>query len=191
MDTEPNEIEAGLQNLTLPSLFHTSDRWRELDLERVRSHLCQAYALYDDLCADLLRHVKHFKLMDKGQLILTLRSLRHSLDLILKCASSPTNVLELAMCQEIAAQDMYQVASMQHTFTAKTQAYLSKMPKPETPEFDQLQKWLTDSGHGELFAVQLDKKGLEGLSRELLEAGEEPPPGVGMYIRASIAIRKK
>lgn len=190
--TDKGTTEEDLLKLLSGPLYHTSEGWRQAELMEAQASLARAFDIIKSVMQDIsLGGATKFKLMDKGQLLLTVRALRHLADTIRKLTTSPEASLELAMCKEIAAMDLYQVSSTHFTFTARATCYLSRVPKPETPEYAVLQTWLLAHGFGELFDNRLNTKGLEAVVRKMLEEGQEPPPGVDIYTRATVGVRRK
>ena len=183
-----------METLTTHKLYPTSDKWSLGTLQDALGHFATGGQLLRSVLDAIVARCNVASIGDKAQLLVTVREFKEVLAELETECNKVLPAMEADLCKSLAAQNMFQFAMPGFTLTAKADAYLTKMPEYESPEWKRLRSWLLshkEQGFDAYVRETISKDGVQSLCRTQLENGEPLPPEVSVYIKASVSVRRK
>lgn len=181
--SELEDLANPIQDLPLPK-----DNWHAAEINTMNDGLRMAWTGVTQATQGLPSQFRQYKLGDKAAVLVLLRQVKQACSAIAKVVNKIEPMLEGDMVEAMVEQGLSNFQTDTHTLSAQADSYLSSAPKNGEPGWDE---FIADGRVAGLLQQVVQSKTLEALCRKLMEDGQELPPGVEMYVKASVGIRKR
>ena len=176
------------------AMYYTSDKWRRDEFAEALDFVLKANRAIREAIEGIHGKAEVSNIADCAALLLACRSFKAALKETAKVVNRKLPGLEERLCFAIAEAGLLKASTETHTFTAKARAYLNRYPKPDGEGWEEFKEWFTHHPNqdiADLMRLQVDRRALEKLCQDLQEAGEQLPPHVQTFIKATVGVRRK